>query len=1436
MENQKYFYSALNDKESFYKSKGKISNNSKNLHLQKVLKKIPLYESEKTLGTEIKYLSNFSKLIHDKVKQYQKHPFRQYNLKIIGEDIKNKLFEMNIEDEIDLNSNKNIDTKKYVKSSYSLEKSNNQKHISNKRFFSNKEIFNISNLKERITKKDNKEENEENKENQKICIEIPQVNIIKKKKKKKKKGKLKAEQRMLNKYRKIKRIKNLCDSMDDDESEDEKDYYVINPESNIILIFDFLLNVFFLYYFIVTTINLAKEQCFCPRNNKNKNINYSDVLLIINDILCLLDLFISFFRGYYNYNYQLILLNKQIIQNYMKHDFFFDFLSAIPIFSFIKYICLNKVRNEQCFKYEMSTKKLLLKLFLFLKATKIKKILDHKKNQALNKFMESISENYAIERTFFILLYALKYIGIFHFFVCVHIFIGSHSYSNWLILRKAENDSFINIYIQSLYFIITTLTTVGYGDIICQSLIERIFQIILLAIGSVFYPYIVSIIGNLIENDSNAKIKQNNNLEMLEKIRRNYPNITFKLYNKIYGYLESKSSSLIKYDINSLIESLPFTLKNNILFTMYNKTITNFKFFKNNNNSVFIAEVLNNFIPNVSKKNEFLIYEGEMLEEIIFIKDGIISLNAAINTENPMKSINKYFFESFSPFTTEEEKKLINENINYKSGLTVIGDLNLDRIKNKINNAFRSGKNLGGKSQFELRTDVDKNDNFNFDVKGGAIINDEGDYQYLKVLDIRKNEHFGCVFMTLNKPCPLSIQVKSKLVELFLLKKDTAVNLSKNYPNIWRKIYAREFHNLRTIKKQTFAILKKYIEINDLLAYNNFSDSKLTNRNSISSFDINLNFVEKSAFGDKSKMKSKKKVINKKYSKSNSLNFVFDKQMNKINLDLINSNMKSKIMKKRIKRNSTLDDRINNLYTNNIFSQSNSNQSKSNIKSKSKFYSGSNIHGKSNNIKNNSTKENNLNNPLSKFNKKNYFVNNKEEEINKQKKRQKLKKLKIFLIQCKKNFSINKSFYNSNSINTSNKNNNININGLISTPEHQIKKSCLKTKTPDNIKKRLYLVNNPLHHLSNKSVEFDLTSNKDIHSSNKKFSLSENLLKDLKDICEDDESNFSFCSTDAEHFYKNKELYIETSSNFEIKSSYNNLNQITKGKYSQDIILQNKLEFILKNYNKYKSKNKKILLNDTLKLEDDLNYQENKNQKPKSKLKHKSKISKYNNKKSSKNKDRKKLYSNKIVSFKDLKVHDDFDQSPTYKIQSSNKSDEQSSDTSNDSLSIKVNKSGISSLQKKEDKQKDDSEKNSNKTNFGINIKKNINIFNDTEIEYVLDKKNNNKNSSKKNNNINIINNIKKEKKRNKNNKADNNKNFLNQVLGIELPNSNLITTCSNMKDNKNDYNSVEKIKNIENLSIYNIFQKNINRNLNIIDNNEKSSSGNSGKNFCCII
>ena len=66
--------------------------------------------------------------------------------------------------------------------------------------------------------------------------------------------------------------------------------------------------------------------------------------------------------------------------------------------------------------------------------------------------------------------------------------------------------------------------------------------------------------------------------------------------------------------------------------------------------------------------------------------------------------------------------------------------------------------------------------------KGLTVINDNKDnkntdiiktpvQQYVKIIEIRKNEHFGDILMFLNKRSPLSMKVKTKYAELFLLNK-----------------------------------------------------------------------------------------------------------------------------------------------------------------------------------------------------------------------------------------------------------------------------------------------------------------------------------------------------------------------------------------------------------------------------------------------------------------------------------------------------------------------------------------------------------------------------------------------------------------------------------------------------------------------------------------
>ena len=66
--------------------------------------------------------------------------------------------------------------------------------------------------------------------------------------------------------------------------------------------------------------------------------------------------------------------------------------------------------------------------------------------------------------------------------------------------------------------------------------------------------------------------------------------------------------------------------------------------------------------------------------------------------------------------------------------------------------------------------------------------NEKENYQIIKVLDIRKNEHYGDIHIFIEKPSPFTLKTKSRIGELLLLRKYDAIVISKNFPNIWRRI------------------------------------------------------------------------------------------------------------------------------------------------------------------------------------------------------------------------------------------------------------------------------------------------------------------------------------------------------------------------------------------------------------------------------------------------------------------------------------------------------------------------------------------------------------------------------------------------------------------------------------------------------------------------
>ena len=107
-------------------------------------------------------------------------------------------------------------------------------------------------------------------------------------------------------------------------------------------------------------------------------------------------------------------------------------------------------------------------------------------------------------------------------------------------------------------------------------------------------------------------------------------------------------------------------------------------------------------------------------------------------------------------------------------------------------------------------------DNANSTNVKGALINNkkmierEENIKRIKILNIRKNEHFGDVFMFLNKKCPLWVRVKTKKADLLLLKKIDAIDISTNYQDIWKNIIKRPLANAKTITRLTFKLLTDF--------------------------------------------------------------------------------------------------------------------------------------------------------------------------------------------------------------------------------------------------------------------------------------------------------------------------------------------------------------------------------------------------------------------------------------------------------------------------------------------------------------------------------------------------------------------------------------------------------------------------------------------------
>jgi len=473
------------------------------------------------------------------------------------------------------------------------------------------------------------------------------------------------------KQRKIRKLNLVCDSQSEDEEEFEmtsiaNSCFLIYPDSSFKKYWDWLIFIVTFYFMIMCPFYIAYGGIL-PR--------YMCILEFSLECIYFIDVIINFFLPFKDFNENLVLNQNYIIVNYLTSWFIIDLLSAFP--SNTIYSISGTVYFNTFYKYVLIYSSLRL-----IKLLKILKLIysqdERKENEFRIKIMEKFNLTPAEIR---ILKFTITLFISVHILSCLWIFIASVGTPNWMSYANLSLDQPFDTYVASVYFILTTIFTIGYGDILSISLTERVYNILIMGIGVLIYSFAVGSVSTLIFNYDIITKHYHKNLEILEDISRIYPNLDGALYLKLHKFI-IYDYKFNKTDKFTFIGDLPNKIKNELLYDMYKNMISNFTFFKYGfkfKSEDFNSKIVLKMRPVKLVKGDVIFRENDRVNELIFVKQGIISAQLT------------------------------------------------------------------------------------FDEK------------ITKMFELRRNDHFGDVFVLSNQRCPVDLVVKSKNSELFIIKKENEV-------------------------------------------------------------------------------------------------------------------------------------------------------------------------------------------------------------------------------------------------------------------------------------------------------------------------------------------------------------------------------------------------------------------------------------------------------------------------------------------------------------------------------------------------------------------------------------------------------------------------------------------------------------------------------------
>jgi len=352
-------------------------------------------------------------------------------------------------------------------------------------------------------------------------------------------------------------------------------------------------NLLIVFLILIISLRVPYQICY-------QTFKYDFIYWFIT-VFFIIDIFVRF-NSEIKIGIKILKTRKEITNYYLKKWFVIDMLAALPLAFIIQSFFKNSNHVIQ-----VVTIFQILPLLKFFKAFSL-----------FNDIQNAMNIIPSIMRlTKFIFLTYMQTVNLMSL--------------GWVVVGGVANIGdvqFTNLekYLRGLYWCMTTITTIGYGDYSPDKSnnIQIIYTIFVQIIGVGIYSYIVANVAGLVANLDIAKANYMKKIEEISIFMRS-KNIPLDIQEKVKNYYEYSWETTKNISETSVMTELPRLLALDISLFLNRGILQKVSFFKNADD-IFIREIVQMLKQTTFIPGDYIIRQGEYGDCMYFLSSGQVEV------------------------------------------------------------------------------------------------------------------------------------------------------------------------------------------------------------------------------------------------------------------------------------------------------------------------------------------------------------------------------------------------------------------------------------------------------------------------------------------------------------------------------------------------------------------------------------------------------------------------------------------------------------------------------------------------------------------------------------------------------------------------------------------------------------------------------------------